>query len=80
MLAVFLCIPVRLFLGDDGAGGAGVGAGTAVQASGSVDHVLIITLADSAGGAGVCAGTAANASRSNLISHDSTSIKIVNSL
>ena len=59
----------RLLLGDDGAVGAGVAARTAVQASGRIDHVLIVALADSAGGANVCAGTAADASRSNLISH-----------
>ena len=68
-LAVLLCIPFRLFLGDDGAVGAGVAARTAVQASGRIDHVLIVALADSADGANVCAGTAADASRSNLISH-----------
>ena len=67
---MFLCIPFRISaLGDDGAGGAGVAARTAVQASAGVDDVLVITLADSAGGANVCAGTAADASRSNLISH-----------
>ena len=64
--------PFELVLGDDGAVGAGVAARTAVQASGSVDHVLIVTLADSTGGANVCAGTAADASRSNLISHENT--------
>ena len=37
----------RLLLGDDGAVGAGVAAGTAVQASGSIDDVLVIALADS---------------------------------
>ena len=63
---------VILVLGDDGAVGAGVAAGTAVQASGSVDHVLIVTLADSTGGANISAGTAADASRSNLISHENT--------
>ena len=40
----------RLLLGDDGAVGAGVAAGTAVQASGSIDDVLVIALADSTGG------------------------------
>ena len=59
----------RLFLGDDGAVGAGVAAGTAVQASGSVDDVSVIALADGAGGAGVRAGTAADACRSNLVGH-----------
>ena len=62
----------ELFLGDDGAVGASVAAGTAVQASGRVDHILIIALADSTGGADVRAGTAAHASRSNLISHENT--------
>ena len=60
---------VRLVLGNDGAGGAGVSAGTAVQASGCVDDVLIVTLRNSAGGAGISASTAANASRSNLVCH-----------
>ena len=66
---VFMYPFVILVLGDDGAVGAGVAARTAVQASGRIDHVLIVALADSAGGANVCAGTAADASRSNLISH-----------
>ena len=69
---VFMYPFVILVLGDDGAVGAGVAAGTAVQASGSVDHVLIVTLADSTGGANISAGTAADASRSNLISHENT--------
>ena len=77
MLAVLLCIPFRLVLGDDGAVGAGVAARTAVQASGSVDHVLIVTLADSTSGASIGASAAADASRSNLIGHGSTSVKIV---
>ena len=59
----------RLFLGDDGAVGAGVAARTAVQASGSVDDVLIITLADGTSGAGIGASAAADAGRSNLVSH-----------
>ena len=80
MLAVLLCIPFRLVLGDDGAVGAGVAARTAVQASGSVDDVHIVTSADSTSGAGIRASAAADASRSNLVSHGSTSIKIVHSL
>ena len=63
---------VRLVSGADSAVGASIAAGTAVQASGSVDHVLIVTLADSTGGANISAGTAADASRSNLISHENT--------
>ena len=51
----------RLLLGDDGAVGAGVAAGTAVQASGSIDDVLVITLADSTGGASVRAGATVHA-------------------
>ena len=67
--AGLLCIPFRLFLGDDGAVGASVAARTAVQASGSIDDVLVITLADSTGGASVRAGATAHAGRSNLVSH-----------
>ena len=55
--------------GDDGAVGAGVAARTAVQASGSVDDVLVIALADSTGGASVRAGAAAHAGRSDFVSH-----------
>ena len=80
MLAVLLCIPFRLFLGDDGAVGAGVAARTAVQASTGVDDVLIVTSADSTDGASIRASAAADASRSNLISHGSTSVKIVSLL
>jgi hypothetical protein len=58
-----------LFLGDDGAVGAGVAAGTAVQAAGSIDDVLVITLADSTSGASVRAGAAAHAGRSDFVSH-----------
>ena len=67
---MFLCIPFRISaLGDDGAGGAGVAARTAVQASAGVDDVLVITLADSTGGASVHAGAAAHAGRSDFVSH-----------
>ena len=59
----------RLLLGDNGAVGAGVAAGTAVQASGSIDDVLVIALADSTGGASVRAGAAAHAGRSDFVSH-----------
>ena len=45
-----LCVS-SITLGDDGAVRAGVAAGTAVQASGSIDDVLVIALADSTGGA-----------------------------
>ena len=74
-----LCIPLRLVLGDDGTVGAGVAAGTAVQASGSVDHVLIVTLRDGAGGASVCAGAAAHTSRSNFVGHGKHLHKICDS-
>ena len=53
----------------DGTRGAGIGAGTAVQASGSIDDVLVITLADSTGGASVRAGATAHAGRSDFVSH-----------
>ena len=77
--AGLLCIPLRLVLGDDGTVGAGVAAGTAVQASGSVDHVLIVTLRDGAGGASVCAGAAAHTSRSNFVGHGKHLHKICDS-
>ena len=67
ILAVYL--DPRLFLGDDGAVGAGVAARTAVQAGGSVDHILIVALADGTSGADIRAGAAADAGRSNLVSH-----------
>ena len=63
-----LCIP-RLVLGNDGAVGAGICAGTAVQASTSVDDVLIVTLRNSTSGASVGASAAADACRSNLVCH-----------
>ena len=71
---------MELFLGDDGAVGAAVAARAAVQASTSVDDVLIVTLGNSTSGANISAGTAADASRSDLVSHSSTSIRIVTSL
>jgi hypothetical protein len=77
---VCLCILEKLFLGDDGAVGAAVAARAAVQASTSVDDVLIVTLGNSTSGADISAGTAADASRSDLVSHSSTSIRIVTSL
>ena len=58
-----------LFSGNNRAVGAGVTAGTAVQASAGVDHIGIVALADGTGGAGVRASAAADASRSNLIGH-----------
>ena len=60
---------VRLVSGADSAVGAGIRAGTAIQASASVDHVLRIALGDSAHGASVCASAAADASGTDLISH-----------
>ena len=59
----------ELVSSNDSAVGAGIHAGTAVQASAGVDHELIVTLRDSASGAGISASTAADASRSNLIGH-----------
>ena len=53
----------------NGAHGAGTSAGTAVQASTGVDHVMIITLRNGAHGAGIRAGTTADASIANDISH-----------
>ena len=69
MLAVLFYVALELFLGNDSANGAAVGASAAIQAGSSVDHVLIVTLRDSAGGAGIRASTAAHASRSNLVCH-----------
>ena len=67
---MFLCIPFRISaLGDDGAGGAGVAARTAVQASAGVDDVLVITLADSTSGASVRASAAAHAGRRDFVGH-----------
>ena len=77
--AGLLCIPLRLVLGDDGAVGAGVAARTAVQAGGSIDDVLVITLADSTGGANVRAGATAHAGRSDLVSHGKHLHKICDS-
>ena len=67
---------VRLVLGTDGAVGAGICARTAVQASIGVDDVLGITSRDSTDGASICASAAADACRTDLISHESTSINI----
>ena len=58
----------ELALGD-GAHGASAGAGTAVQASTGVDHIVISALRDSAHGASVSAGTAADASIGNNVCH-----------
>ena len=44
-------------------------AGTAVDASGSVDNVLAVTLGNSGNGASVSASAAADAIVGNLISH-----------
>ena len=77
--AGLLCIPLRLVLGDDGTVGAGVAARTAVQAGGSIDDVLVITLADSTGGASVRAGATAHAGRSDLVSHGKHLHKICDS-
>ena len=60
----------RLLLGDDGAVGAGISAGAAIQAGICVDLILGIALRNSTDRAGVCASTAADAGRANLISHN----------
>ena len=61
----------------DSTHGAGTSAGTAVQASTGIDHVVISTLRDSAYGAGISASTAADTSVTNNICHnESTSIKM----
>ena len=54
----------------DSAGGACTFAGAAIDASVSVDDVLIIALSDSGNGAGVSAGAAGNTSVRNCMSHD----------
>ncbi len=48
---------------------AGTSAGTAVNASVSVDYVLAVTLGDCAYRALTCAGTAADASARNYVCH-----------
>ena len=63
----------RLVL-NDGAAGAGIRAGTAVQASTGIDDELVIALRDGTSGASVRASTAANAGRTDVIGHESTSI------
>ena len=63
----------RLVL-NDGAAGAGIRAGTAVQAGTGVDLILGIALRDRTNGASVRASTAANAGRTDVIGHESTSI------
>ena len=74
---VELSFPIcTLFSGADSAVGAGIAARTAVQASAGIDHVTIITLGNSTDGASICASAAANTSGTDLISHESTSIKI----
>ena len=75
-LVTSLCTLNGLVLGNDSAGGAGVSASTAVQAGSSVDNVLVVALRDSASGASVSATAAAHASRSDLVCHGSTSIRI----
>ena len=59
----------ELVSSNDSAVGAGIHAGTAVQASAGVDHELIVTLRDSASGASISATAAADTSRSNLVCH-----------
>jgi len=54
----------------DGAHGAGVSAGTAIQASTGVDFVMISTLSNGAHGASIGAGTTADASIANDIGHN----------
>ena len=74
---VELSFPIcTLFSGADSAVGAGIAARTAVQASAGIDHVTIITLGNSTDGASICASAAANTSGTDLISHESPSIKI----
>ena len=57
-----------LSLGD-GAVGAGISAGAAIQAGICVDLILGIALRNSTDRAGVCASTAADAAGTDLISH-----------
>ena len=58
----------RLVL-NDGAAGAGIRAGTAVQASTGIDDELVIALRDGTSGASVRASTAAQTCRSDLVGH-----------
>ena len=67
--SLFFKYPEPLGLGN-GAVGAGISAGAAIQAGICVDLILGIALGNSTDGAGVCASTAADAGRANLISHN----------
>ena len=67
---------LRLVLGNDSAGGAGIAASAAIQAGSCIDDVLGIALRDSASGASISARAAADTSVSNLVCHGSTSIRI----
>ena len=58
----------RLVL-NDGAAGAGIRAGTAVQASTGIDDELVIALRDGTSGASVRASAAAQTCRSDLVGH-----------
>ena len=58
----------RLVL-NDGAAGAGIRAGTAVQASTGIDDELVIALRDGTSGASVRTSAAAQAGRSDLVGH-----------
>ena len=56
----------------DGAGGAGISAGTAIDAGIGVDDVLAVALGNSAHGAGIGASAAAHASIADDIGHWNT--------
>ena len=58
----------RLVL-NDGAAGAGIRTGTAVQASTSIDDIVVIALRDGTSGASVRASAAAQTCRSDLVGH-----------
>ena len=61
----------------NGAHGAGIGAGTTIQASAGVDHIVIVTLRNGAYGAGIRAGAAADTGITDNISHIKyTSLKV----
>ena len=65
----FFQISFRKLALRDSTYGASTSAGTAVNASVSVDYVLAVTLGDCAYRALTCAGTAADASARNYVCH-----------
>jgi len=63
-LSYLLCL-----LLDDSAGGAGLDAGAALEASVLIDLIVRVTLMDGAGGAAFRAGAASDAITGDLVCH-----------